>query len=103
MMDETPLQTARRLSRRLEQNRCLLCGRRIQIGCVAGTMEVEQFSRVLSRRSGERKVQCLGSVEDEDTTAGGVELGKSSAAGGATAHFSKSARSGAPPFRIGQS
>jgi hypothetical protein len=31
MMDETPLQTARRLSRRLEQNRCLLCGRRIQI------------------------------------------------------------------------
>jgi len=66
-------------------------------------MEVEQFSRVLSRRSGERKGECLGSVEDEDTTAGGVELGKSSAVGGATAHFSKSARSGAPPFRIGQS
>ena len=26
-----------------------------RVGCVAGTMEVEQFSRLLSRRSGERK------------------------------------------------
>jgi hypothetical protein len=27
MMDETPIKTARRNSRRLEQGRCLLCGR----------------------------------------------------------------------------
>ena len=27
MIDKTPIQTARRLTRRKEQNRCLLCGR----------------------------------------------------------------------------
>lgn len=31
MMDENPLNTARRLSRRVEQDRCLLCGREIRI------------------------------------------------------------------------
>lgn len=31
MMDETPLDTARRLSRRADQNRCMLCGRRTRI------------------------------------------------------------------------
>jgi hypothetical protein len=31
MMDETPIQTARRSSRRKEQNRCLLCRRKIRI------------------------------------------------------------------------
>ena len=31
MIDENPLMTARRLSRRKDQNRCLICGRRIGI------------------------------------------------------------------------
>jgi hypothetical protein len=31
MIDENPIETARRLSRRAAQNRCLLCGRRIEI------------------------------------------------------------------------
>jgi len=37
-MDENPIQTARRLSRREEQDRCLLCGRetRIELHHVAG-------------------------------------------------------------------
>src|SRR5438876_7879073 len=30
-MDQNPIQTARRSSRRKEQNRCLLCGRNIRI------------------------------------------------------------------------
>jgi len=30
-MDQNPIQTARRSSRRKEQNRCLLCGRKIRI------------------------------------------------------------------------
>ena len=38
MIDENPIQTARRLSRREDQNRCLLCGRskRIEQHHVAG-------------------------------------------------------------------
>jgi hypothetical protein len=31
MNDETPIQTARRLRRRTDQNRCLICGRKLQI------------------------------------------------------------------------
>jgi CRISPR/Cas system-associated protein Cas10 (large subunit of type III CRISPR-Cas system) len=31
MMDETPIQTARRLSRREEQDRCTICGRKLPI------------------------------------------------------------------------
>lgn len=31
MMDQTPIQTARRLSRRAEQSRCSICGRKFQI------------------------------------------------------------------------
>ena len=31
MMDETPIQTARRLQRRADQDRCSICGRKLQI------------------------------------------------------------------------
>jgi hypothetical protein len=31
MMDETPIQTARRLQRRVEQDRCSICGRKLPI------------------------------------------------------------------------
>ena len=31
MMDETPIQTARRLQRRVEQDRCSICGRKVHI------------------------------------------------------------------------
>jgi len=31
MKNETPIQTARRLSQRAEQDRCLICGRKLQI------------------------------------------------------------------------
>lgn len=31
MIDETPIQTARRLKRRAEQDRCSICGRKIDI------------------------------------------------------------------------
>lgn len=31
MIDETPIQTARRLQRRAEQDRCSICGRKLQI------------------------------------------------------------------------
>jgi hypothetical protein len=31
MMDETPIETARRLLRRVEQDRCSICGRELQV------------------------------------------------------------------------
>jgi len=74
-----------------------------RVGCVARTMEVEQFSRVLSRRSGERKGECLGSVEDEDTTAAGVELGKLRCRRPRQPTSRKAREVGHPRFRIGQS
>ena len=45
-MDENPIETARRLSRRREQDRCLLCGRkaRIEQHHVAGKNHDPQFT-----------------------------------------------------------
>jgi hypothetical protein len=49
MMDETPIQTARRLSRRADQNRCLLCGREkhIEQHHVAGQNHDSEFTTPL--------------------------------------------------------
>ena len=49
MMDETPIRTARRLARREDQNRCLLCGRenRIEQHHVAGRNHDSKFTAPL--------------------------------------------------------
>ena len=49
MMDENPIRTARRLSRRADLNRCLLCGRekRIEQHHVAGRAQDSEFTTPL--------------------------------------------------------
>src|SRR5208337_3119126 len=68
-----------------------------RVGGVSGTMALEQLSRICPRRSRSGKSKRVGGAQDEDPTASRVAAKPCLASDGAAAHFSKGARSGAPP------
>ena len=69
MIDENPIRTARRQSRRLEQGRCLLCGRKdlaMEEHHVAGQNHDSKFTAPLC--------QACHSLATENLRRGGVDM-----------------------------
>src|SRR5258706_12971331 len=67
-----------------------------RFGGVTGTVALEQLPHLFSPRGRSSKSQRVGSSQDEDAASGRVRTG-SQAADCPASHFSKTARSGAPP------